>query len=202
MSAQPINVLFLCTHNSARSILAEALINTMGEGRFLAYSAGSQPHGQVNPFALKKLRSIQYPTQSLRSKSWDEFALPGAPQMDFIITVCDNAAGEVCPYWPGKPVSAHWGFEDPAAVQGSDEDKRRAFDTVFRQIMARVRIFVNLPLAMLDHAAIQREVKNIGLMPLVADAAGNDNDNDLRSDTDAVAEAAAAAATAAATVGR
>ena len=156
------NVLILCTGNSARSILAEALINRLGQGRLQAYSAGSQPTGKVNPFAIEKLHSIQYPTDSLRSKSWDEFAAPGAPQMDFIITVCDNAAGEVCPLWPGQPVSAHWGFEDPAAVQGSDEDKRRAFDKVFRLMLNRVRLLVNLPLDALDQVARQRELRAIG----------------------------------------
>jgi len=156
------NVLILCTGNSARSIMAEALVNAMGQGRFRAFSAGSQPTGKVNPFAIEKLHSIQYPTDSLRSKSWDEFAAPGAPQMDFIITVCDNAAGEVCPLWPGQPVSAHWGFEDPAAVQGSDEDKRRAFDKVFRLMLNRVRLLVNLPLDALDQVARQRELRAIG----------------------------------------
>ena len=156
------NVLILCTGNSARSIMAEALVNAMGQGRFRAFSAGSQPTGKVNPYAIEKLHSIQYPTDSLRSKSWDEFAAPGAPQMDFIITVCDNAAGEVCPLWPGQPVSAHWGFEDPAAVQGSDEDKRRAFDKVFRLMLNRVRLLVNLPLDALDQVARQRELRAIG----------------------------------------
>jgi len=156
------NVLILCTGNSARSIMAEALVNAMGQGRFRAFSAGSQPTGKVNPFAIEKLHSIQYPTDSLRSKSWDEFAAPGAPQMDFIITVCDNAAGEVCPLWPGQPVSAHWGFEDPAAVQGSDEDKRRAFDVAFERIRERVLRFVHLPLGALDAAALQRAIRDMG----------------------------------------
>ena len=156
------NVLILCTGNSARSIMAEALINTMGQGRFRAWSAGSRPTGKVNPLAIDKLRAIGYPTDGLRSKSWDEFAVPGAPQMDFVITVCDNAAGEVCPLWPGQPVSAHWGFEDPAAAEGSDEDKRRAFDKVFRLMMNRVRLFVNLPLGTLDAAALRRELHHIG----------------------------------------
>ena len=168
MTDKTYNVLVLCTGNSARSIMAEALINTMGNGRFRAYSAGSHPSGRVNPFAIEKVASVNYPTDTLRSKSWDEFAQADAPQMDLIITVCDNAAGEMCPIWPGQPVSAHWGFEDPAAVEGSDADKRRAFDTVFRQIMARVRIFVNLPLATLDKVAIQREMKAIGATPVEA----------------------------------
>ena len=168
MTDKTYNVLVLCTGNSARSIMAEALINTMGNGRFKAYSAGSYPSGCVNPFAIEKVAAVNYPTDKLRSKSWDEFAQADAPQMDFIVTVCDNAAGEMCPIWPGQPVSAHWGFEDPAAVEGSDADKRRAFDTVFRQIMARVRVFVNLPLATLDKAAIQREMKAIGSTPVEA----------------------------------
>ena len=159
---KPLNVLFLCTHNSARSIMAEGLVNTMGEGRFKAYSAGSYPGDKVNPFAIEKVRSLNYPVDQLRSKSWDEFAAPGAPQMDFIITVCDNAAGEVCPVWPGRPISAHWGFEDPAAVQGTDEQKQKAFDAAFREIMNRVRIFVNLPMKVLDQNAIKHELDRIG----------------------------------------
>lgn len=162
MTERTYNVLMLCTGNSARSIMAEALINTMGNGRFRAYSAGSHPNGKVNPFAIEKARSIHYPLDNLRSKSWDEFAQLDAPKMDFIITVCDNAAGEVCPVWPGRPISAHWGFEDPAAVEGTDDDKRRAFDLAFRHIMNRVRLFVNLPLKMLDQTAIKRELVNIG----------------------------------------
>jgi arsenate reductase len=162
MSEKIYNVLILCTGNSARSIMAEALINAMGQGRFRAWSAGSRPTGKVNPFAAEKAQSLNYPAENLRSKSWDEFATPAAPKMDFIITVCDNAAGEVCPVWPGQPVSAHWGFPDPAAVEGSDDDKRRAFDQVFRHMMNRVRLFVNLPLAMLDQTAIKHELANIG----------------------------------------
>lgn len=162
MSTRTYQVLILCTGNSARSIMAEALINTMGQGRFRACSAGSHPTGKVHPFAIEKARSVDYPVETLRSKSWDEFAAPDAPQMDFIITVCDNAAGEICPAWPGQPISAHWGFEDPAAVNGSEHDQRRAFDKVFRLMMNRVRLFVNLPLTTLDRSAIQREVQNIG----------------------------------------
>lgn len=162
MSEKVYNVLFLCTGNSARSIMAEALLNTLGKGRFRAYSAGSHPGDTVNPFAIDKVQTLGYPLEILRSKSWDEFAAPDAPQMDFIITVCDNAAGEVCPVWPGQPISAHWGFEDPAAAQGSDDAKRQVFDKVFRQISARINIFANLPLATLDKAAIQRELKDIG----------------------------------------
>lgn len=134
----------------------------MGQGRFRAYSAGSHPTGKVNPFAVEKVESVNYPTESLRSKSWDEYATPDAPKMDFIITVCDNAAGEMCPVWPGQPISAHWGFEDPAAVEGTDAEKRRAFEQTFRHMMNRVRLFVNLPLKMLDQTAIKRELANIG----------------------------------------
>ncbi|MGB3741618.1 MAG: arsenate reductase ArsC [Castellaniella sp.] len=162
MTERTYNVLILCTGNSARSIMAEALINTMGQGRFHAYSAGSHPTGKVNPFAIEKAQSVNYPTDKLRSKSWDEFATPEAPQMDFIITVCDNAAGEICPVWPGQPISAHWGFEDPAAVQGTDDEKRKAFNLTFRHMTNRVRVFVSLPLKMLDQAAIKHELSNIG----------------------------------------
>lgn len=162
MSEKKYNVLFLCTGNSARSIMAEAVLGTMGKGRFNVFSAGSMPNGQVNPFAIEKVQALGYPLEKLRSKSWDEYAEPGAPQMDFIITVCDNAAGEVCPVWPGQPVSAHWGFVDPATAQGGDEEKRKVFDKVFRQIMTRAQIFASLPLATLDKAAIQREMQAIG----------------------------------------
>ena len=162
MTERTYNVLILCTGNSARSIMAEALINTMGQGRFRAYSAGSHPAGTVNPFAIEKVQSIKYPTENLRSKSWGEFATPDAPKMDFIITVCDNAAGEMCPVWPGQPISAHWGFEDPAAVEGTDDQKRRGFDQTFRHMMNRVHLFVNLPLKMRDQTAIKRELSNIG----------------------------------------
>lgn len=162
MTERIYNVLILCTGNSARSIMAEALINTMGQGRFRAYSAGSHPTGKVNPFAVEKVESVNYPTENLRSKSWDEYATPDAPKMDFIITVCDNAAGEVCPYWPGKPATAHWGFADPAAVEGSDEEKRQAFRRIFNEITHRVRAFASLPLAALDAQSLQREVRKIG----------------------------------------
>lgn len=162
MSERTYNVLVLCTGNSARSIMAEALINILGKGRFHAYSAGSHPTGGVNPFAVEQVAALGYPVDTLRSKSWDEFAKPDAPKMDFIITVCDKAAGEVCPVWPGRPISAHWGFEDPAAVQGSDEDKRRAFARIFRHIMNRVRIFLTLPLGKLDRLAIKRGLDDIG----------------------------------------
>lgn len=162
MSDKTYNVLFLCTGNSARSIMAEALVTTMGKGRFRGFSAGSKPGGKVNPFAIEQVKATGYPVDNLRSKSWDEFGTPGAPHMDFIITVCDNAAGEECPYWPGHPMTAHWGFEDPAAVEGTDEEKRAAFSKVFRQIMGRVNTFVNLPLKTLDKNVIQQEIKAIG----------------------------------------
>lgn len=165
MSEKTYNVLFLCTGNSARSIMAEALVTTMGQGRFQGYSAGSKPNGKVNPFAIEQVKKTGYPVDKLRSKSWDEFAAPDAPHMDFIITVCDNAAGEVCPYWPGHPTSAHWGFEDPAAVEGTDEEKRAAFEKIFKQIRTRVNTFVSLPVHMLDKHAIQKEMKKIGETP-------------------------------------
>ena len=156
------NILVLCTGNSARSIMAESLLNVLGHWRFTAYSAGSFPTGKVNPFAIDQVKAIGYPTDNLRSKSWNEFAQPDAPKMDFIITVCDNAAGEVCPVWPGKPISAHWGFEDPAAVEGTDEEKHEAFRKIFHQIRNRVSLFANLPLSSLDHLAIKREMDVIG----------------------------------------
>ncbi|CAB3749860.1 Arsenate reductase [Paraburkholderia humisilvae] len=148
--------------------MAEALFNALGKGHFRAYSAGSHPTGTVNPFAVERCAALGYDTSRLRSKSWDEFATPDAPAMDFVITVCDQAAGEVCPIWPGKPITAHWGFEDPAAFQGSDEDKRKVFDKVFRQIMNRVSQFVNLPLHVLDHNTIQHEMQVIGASPVEA----------------------------------
>ncbi len=156
------NVLFLCTGNSARSIMAEAMLNTMGSGRFRAYSAGSHPGGTVNPFAIEQIKSTGYALDNLRSKSWDEFALPDAPHMDIVITVCDSAAGEVCPFWPGQPVSAHWGFEDPAAATGSDEEKRAVFSRIAKQIHTRVNLLTSLPPAMLEKAALKREMDAIG----------------------------------------
>ena len=163
-TTSPLNVLFLCTHNSARSILAEALLNDMGQDRFKAYSAGSSPreNQQPNPLGLQVLQKAGIATEGLRSKSWDEFAAADAPQMDFIITVCDNAAGETCPLWPGQPISAHWGFPDPAAVQGSEAEQRAAFEQVFQRITQRVRLLLDLPLASLDALAIRRELQNIG----------------------------------------
>jgi arsenate reductase len=162
MSERIHKVLFLCTGNSARSILAEAILNHAGKGRFRAFSAGSHPGGKVNPWAIELLKRQGLEVADLRSKSWDEFAAPGAPQLDFIFTVCDNAAGEPCPVWPGQPMTAHWGIEDPAAVAGSDEDKRRAFSRAFAEMNRRVSLFINLPLAKLDAMAIKRELDRIG----------------------------------------
>lgn len=161
MSERLFNVLFLCTHNSARSVMAEALLNTIGRGRFQAFSAGSMPSGRVNPFALEMAKSIGYLTDSIRSKSWDEFARPGAPHMDIIITVCDNAAGEVCPVWPGNPATGHWGFSDPSNTTGSDDDKRRAFDQIFHAIRRRIELLVNLPVEKLERSALTNELKRI-----------------------------------------
>lgn len=162
MDQRSYNVLFLCTGNSARSILAESLLNEMGRGRFRAYSAGSHPAGRVNPFALELLGKNHFPAGDLRSKSWDEFAQPEAPHFDFVITVCDNAAGEVCPVWPGQPMTAHWGIPDPAAVEGSDETKRRAFVQAMEQLQRRISMFVNLPFATLEGMKLEQAVREIG----------------------------------------
>jgi protein-tyrosine-phosphatase len=164
MSATILNVLFLCTGNSARSILAESMLNSMAlnRGRFHAYSAGSHPSGQVNPFAIELLEKNHLPTEGLRSKSWDEFARPGAPELDFVFTVCDNAAGEVCPVWPGQPMTAHWGVPDPAAVEGSDEARRKAFFLAFSQLQNRISLFANLPLDKLDRLSLQKNLDAIG----------------------------------------
>jgi arsenate reductase len=162
MADKIYNILVLCTGNSARSIMAEALFNTLGKGRFKAYSAGSHPTGKVHPIAIETVAVLGYPVNDLRSKSWNEFASPDAPLMDFIFTVCDKAAGEVCPVWSAKPITAHWGFEDPAAFIGSDEEKRREFQKIFRYMTNRVNLFINLPLAGLDKFAIKREVDAIG----------------------------------------
>jgi arsenate reductase len=160
--SEPYNVLFLCTGNSARSILAEALINHWGKGRFRGFSAGSHPKGEVNPLALDVLKKHHLPTTGLRSKSWDEFATPDAPPLHFVFTVCDRAAKETCPFWPGQPMTAHWGVEDPAAVEGSDETKRRAFAKAFRELDARIKIFTSLRVDMLDRMSLQRELDAIG----------------------------------------
>ncbi len=159
---KPSNVLVLCTGNSARSIMGEALFNILGAGRFQAFSAGSHPTGRVNPFAIEQVGALGYSVDKLRSKSWDEFARPGAPEMDFVITVCDKAAGEVCPIWPGHPISAHWGFPDPAGVEGSDEDKRAAFARTLHQIRNRVQLFLALPVEALDRMALEAKVRAIG----------------------------------------
>ena len=156
------NALFICTGNTARSILAEGLMNDLGRGRFKAYSAGSQPKGVVNPFALQTLASWRIPTDGFRSKSWDEFAQPGAPELDFVFTVCDNAAGEVCPFWPGQPMTAHWGVPDPAAVQGTDEEKAKAFLSAAVTLKRRIELMLALPLTSLDKQRIQHEIKDIG----------------------------------------
>ena len=162
MAEHRFNVLFLCTGNSARSILAEAYLNAAGKGRFKAFSAGSKPGGEVNPFALELLARNRFDTAALRSKSWDEFAQPGAPRMDFVFTVCDNAAAETCPFWPGQPVSAHWGVADPAAIQGGDEDKRRAFLRAFTQLSTRINLLLALPLDKLDRITLKRRLDEIG----------------------------------------
>jgi protein-tyrosine-phosphatase len=156
------NVLFLCTGNSARSILAEAYLNSAGKGRFRAYSAGSRPAAAVNPFALEMLRNSRIDTAGLRSKNWEEFARPGAPLMDFVFTVCDNAAAEPCPYWPGQPMTAHWGIPDPAAVKGTDDDIRHAFRKAFSALQARINLFLNLPMEKLDRLALSRKLEEIG----------------------------------------
>jgi protein-tyrosine-phosphatase len=162
MTGRPLNVLFLCTGNSARSIMAEAILHALGAPRFKAYSAGSHPTGVVNPFAVELLRKNGLPTEGLRSKSWDEFAQPGAPALDFVFTVCDSAAGEVCPIWPGHPVSAHWGVPDPAAVQGDDEAKHKAFFQAYDRLRARIQLLLNLPLAKLDRHALTQQLRDIG----------------------------------------
>ena len=162
MSERVFNVLFLCSGNSARSILAEAILNGIGKGRFRAFSAGSNPAGGVNPFAIELLQRRNLGVTGLRSKNCEEFAAAGAPQLDFVFTVCDNAAGEVCPIWPGQPMTAHWGIEDPAAVAGSDEQKRKAFSAAFKLLHRRISLFTGLPLAKLDAMAIKRELDRIG----------------------------------------
>ena len=161
--ARPLNVLFLCTHNSARSILAEALLNHLGQGRFKAYSAGSSPreNQRPNPLALETLTKAGVAVDGLHSKSWDEFAKPDAPKMDLVITVCDNAAGEVCPYWPGQPATAHWGYADPSEVDGDDDKRREAFKQTLHMIRKRLDIFVNLPASSLDRLAIEKTARDL-----------------------------------------
>jgi len=170
MADRIYNVLFLCTGNSARSILAEVLINRWGQGKFKGFSAGSHPKGEVHPLALELLQSWGLPTKELRSKSWDEFAQPGAPNLDFVFTVCDNAAGEVCPHWSGQPMTAHWGMEDPATVEGPDAQKRRAFLQAASALESRIKIFTSLPLRTLDRIRLQERVDAIGKTPPPDDA--------------------------------
>lgn len=158
----PYNVLFLCTGNSARSIMAEVILNHLGKGRFRAYSAGSHPAGAVNPLAIETMRTAGLPTERLRSKSWEEFAIADAPPMDFILTVCDNAAGEACPLWPGKPTTAHWGVPDPAAVRGPDQDKRAAFREAAGVLRRRIELLISLPLDKLDRLSIQARLRELG----------------------------------------
>jgi arsenate reductase len=171
MSAESTyNVLFLCTGNSARSILAESLLNTLGRGRFKAFSAGSFPKGQVHPLAIDVLKRSNLPSEGLRSKSWDEFAAPGAPPIDFIFTVCDNAAGEVCPIWPGKPMTAHWGIADPAAAEGTDADKVLAFRKALKKLETRIKLFVQLPIASLDQMTLREKLRAIGQQSATTEA--------------------------------
>jgi protein-tyrosine-phosphatase len=160
--SRPYNVLFLCTGNSARSILAEAILQRFGAGKFVAYSAGSHPKGEVNPHAITLLKRFNYKTDGFRSKSWDEFARSDAPALDFVFTVCDNAAGEVCPIWPGQPMSAHWGVPDPAAVEGSEAEIAAAFADAYGRLQNRITIFVNLPMASLDRLSLQKRLDAIG----------------------------------------
>jgi arsenate reductase len=171
MSDKPINVLFLCTGNSARSIIAESLLNQWGRGRFVGYSAGSFPKGEVHPLALELLANMKVPAAGLRSKRWDEFAAPGAPHMDFVFTVCDAAAGEVCPVWPGQPMTAHWGIPDPAAVTGTERERRAAFRTAFSELDSRIKIFTSLPMRSLDRIRLQERLDAIGRSKLADDVA-------------------------------
>lgn len=162
MAERVYNVLFLCTGNSARSILAESILNREGQGRFKAFSAGSQPKGEVHPFAISLLKKMNHPVDGLRSKNWDEFAVDGAPVMDFVFTVCDNAANEVCPVWPGQPMSAHWGLTDPAAVEGSEAERHLAFADTYRLLANRIGIFTSLPMKSLDRLSLQKRLSEIG----------------------------------------
>jgi protein-tyrosine-phosphatase len=162
MDGRVYNVLFLCTGNSARSIMAEAILNQLSRGRFRGYSAGSHPTGQVHPLAVEALRRMRLPVEGLRSKSWDEFAAPGAPPLDFVFTVCDKAAGEVCPFWPGQPMTAHWGVEDPAAFEGVLDKQRKVFDNVAAILRRRIELFLSLPLQSLDAMSLQRKLTEIG----------------------------------------
>jgi protein-tyrosine-phosphatase len=165
MSDRPYNVLFLCTGNSARSILAESLVNHWGRGLFRGFSAGSHPKGTIHPMAVELLKQLKLPTDGLRSKAWDEFAAAGAPQLDFVVTVCDNAAGEVCPIWPGHPAVAHWGVPDPAAIEGSELEKRNAFRTAFLALENRIKLFTSLPIVCLDRMKLKEHLDAIGKTP-------------------------------------
>jgi len=165
MTPKTYNVLFLCTGNSARSILAESILNNLGKGRFQGFSAGSHPNGRVNPHALALLKQLDFPTDGLSSKSWDVFAKPDSPHMDFVITVCDNAAGEVCPYWPGQPMTAHWGIPDPAAVTGTEVEKMTAFRAAFRAMETRIKLFLSLPIASIDRMRLKERMDAIGKTP-------------------------------------
>ncbi|NMM37040.1 MAG: arsenate reductase ArsC [Glaciimonas sp.] len=162
MSDKIYNVLFLCTGNSARSIIAESILNQLGAGRFRAYSAGSHPRGEVHPLTLDLLQRHHYDVSTLRSKSWDEFAEPDAPKLDFVFTVCDQAAGEVCPFWPGQPMTAHWGFADPSQVEGDDATKHKAFNRTHLEITNRIRPLLSLPLDKLDRASLQKHLHEMG----------------------------------------
>jgi arsenate reductase len=168
LSDRLYNVLFLCTGNSARSILAESLVNHWGRGKFHGFSAGSFPRGTVHPMAMDLLQRMNLPTEGLRTKSWDEFAVPGAPTIDFIFTVCDNAAGETCPVWPGQPMTAHWGIADPAAVEGTDAEKALAFRKAFKELETKIRLFACLPIASLDQMKLQESIRAIGREPPAA----------------------------------
>jgi arsenate reductase len=169
METETYNVLFLCTGNSARSIMAEALLNHWGHGRFHAFSAGSHPKGQVHPLTLATLEGAHLPSDGVRSKSWDEFSRPGAPGLDFVFTVCGNAAKEECPYWPGQPITAHWGVDDPAAAEGSPEQQQRAFQRALRELDARIKLFIGLPFEKLDSMALQERLSEIGRTPTSRD---------------------------------
>lgn len=171
MTDKVYTVLFLCTGNSARSIMAECSLNRHGRGRFRAFSAGSHPKGHVHPMTLELLEKFNYRTEDLRSKSWDEFATPDAPPLDFVFTVCDDAAGEVCPVWPGQPMTAHWGVEDPAAFEGPEDKQRRLFRDIYYQLERRIQIFTNLPLTSLDRLTLQRRLDDIGKTDATTDAA-------------------------------
>lgn len=165
MAEKVYNVLFLCTGNSARSILAESILNRRGKGQFRGFSAGSHPNGRVNPFAIALLKQLEFPIEGLRSKSWDEFATPDSPHLDFVITVCDKAAGEVCPYWPGQPMTAHWGIPDPAAVEGTDVQKMMAFRQAFTAMATRIQLFLSLPIGSIDRMRLKERMDAIGKTP-------------------------------------